>query len=189
MGARGGRAGGRGYTRAMDIDPELQRILIAARSMLARAATDPDDDLHWPVLASVAAGPGGGTAPDARTVVLRHCTPDARRLEVHSDAQAGKIAQLSANPQACLVGYHRARRTQLRLWGRAGIHQGDALAAARWSALPVHSRGIYGEDASRFAVLAVDVLRIDWLLLDPAGHQRAAFDWSDGTLRAGWLAA
>jgi pyridoxine/pyridoxamine 5'-phosphate oxidase len=173
----------------MPEDPELHAILNAARAMLARGAIEPDDDLHWPALATVGAGPDGRPAPDARTVVLRRCSPDARALEVHTDALAGKVAQLRANPAVCLLAHHRAARTQLRLWGTAAVHHDDALALQRWSALRPDQQRAYADDPSRFAVLAIAVERLDWLLLDPSGHRRAAFDWTGGSVSASWLAA
>jgi pyridoxamine 5'-phosphate oxidase len=198
------------YTGAMHHreppSPELQQILAAAWAALAQGAEDPRDDLHWPVLASVtapaceplagnaaashAAGlsashPGG---PDARTVVLRACDPAERRLEVHSDIHTGKIAQLRALPRVCLVGHRRDARTQLRLWGEASIHHRDALTASAWQRLAPHSRANY-RSAEDFALIRVLVDRLDWLLVDPGGHRRAAFDWRSGRLDAHWLQA
>jgi pyridoxamine 5'-phosphate oxidase len=165
---------------------ELRQILAAAWNALAHGAADPRDDLHWPVLASVTVAREPG--PDARTVVLRACVPAERRVDVHSDVGTGKIAQLRAQPRVCLVGHRREARTQLRLWGDATIHHGDALAADAWQRLAPHSRANY-RSAKDFALIRVVVDRLDWLLVDPGAHRRAAFDWRDGTLNANWLDA
>lgn len=160
----------------------LTNILASAWQLLASGCADPQHGCHWPVLASTAAD----GAPDARTVVLRALDTDRRTLQIHSDAQAGKLAQLRRDPRVCLVFYDGPARTQLRVHGAASLHLDDPVANAAWARLPAHSRALY-DGRSRFAVLMVAVRQIDWLLLDPAGHQRAGFVWPDGLLQAGWL--
>ncbi len=41
---------------------------------------------------------------------------------------------------------------------------------------------------AHFAAVMLHFDHLDWLLLDPAGHRRARFDWADGALSATWLA-
>ncbi len=150
---------------------------------LVAGSRDPAHGFHWPVLASLR--PDG--APDARTVVLRLAEPAERAVQIHSHRRAGKIGQLQARPQVCLVFHDPASRTQVRAHGEATVHAQDALSAQAWEGLTAHSRGLY-QGADDFAVLRVVVAELDWLLLDPAGHRRAGLRWSAGVWQGGWLA-
>lgn len=155
-------------------DPALATALAQAWALLERGCADPAHGCHWPVLATVALD---GSA-DARTVVLRAVDAGARALAVHSDARAGKLAQLRAEPRACLVFHDAVARTQLRASGPIRIHQGDDDADRAWSALRPQSRALY-DGFARFALLRLRVTDLDWLLLDPSGHRRARFRWAD----------
>jgi hypothetical protein len=152
----------------------LAAILDDAWSMLARGVDDPLDDLHWPVLASVGRR-GDAAFADARTVVLRACSPGTRSVSVHSDAHAGKIAQLRAHPAAALVAFHRPTRIQLRLHGVVALHTDDAAASAAWQALPDHSRALYA-GPHRFCLIRIAIHQLDWLRIDGSRQHRAAFD-------------
>jgi hypothetical protein len=124
-------------------DATLETILAAAWSLLERAAARAPEDWRWPVLASVdPTEPERGVA-DARVVVLRRADARAWTLEVHSDARAGKLAQLRAAPHACLVFHDRSRELQLRAWVDASVHEGDAIARRAWDALHASSRRAY----------------------------------------------
>ena len=171
------------YAAGMTNDPTLATILESAWRLMESGVADPQHGCHWPVLASLAAD----GAPDARTVVLRAASRQRRELQVHSDAQAGKLAQLARDPRACLVLHDGPARTQLRAHGRMRVHQGDAAAALAWQALPPHSQALYA-GAQRFALLVLSIDSLDWLLIDPAGHRRAGFAWAGETLSARWLA-
>lgn len=168
-------------------DPALASVLARAWSLLERGCADAAHGYHWPVLATVALD---GSA-DARTVVLRAVDADARELAVHSDTRAGKLAQLRAHPQACLVFHDAAERTQLRASGPIRIHENDEAAAQAWAGLRPQSRSLY-EGYARFALLRLRMTALDWLLLDPAGHRRARFRWAAGDdglpVEGAWIA-
>jgi hypothetical protein len=58
--------------------------------------------------------------------------------------------------------------------------------------LPAPGPGIdprSGDEAARrhFRVVACRADTLDWLLLDPAGHRRARFDFIDGGWRHRWI--
>ena len=163
-------------------DPTLETILEGAWQLLENGVADPQHGCHWPVLASIAAD----GAPDARTVVLRAASRLRRELQVHSDAQAGKLAQLARDPRACLVLHDGPARTQLRVHGRTQVHQGDTAASLAWQALPPRSQALYA-GPERFALLVISIEYLDWLLIDPSGHRRAGFAWAGDILTARWL--
>jgi pyridoxamine 5'-phosphate oxidase len=120
-------------------DAPLDVLFAAAWALLGQGAAHAAEDCHWPVLASVA-GPSGA---DARVVVLRRADRTLGELEVHSDARAHKLAQLRAAPGACLVFHDRRRGLQLRAWGDAAIHVGDAAARRAWDALAPSTHRTY----------------------------------------------
>ncbi len=163
-------------------DPALRSILKAAWQLLLQGCADSQHGFHWPVLATVDAAGG----PDARTVVLRTCDAHECRLQLHSDARAGKVAQLNRQPLACLVFHDAPARTQLRVYGNACVHVDNALAQDAWSRLSERSRSLYAGPA-RFAAIDMKVERMDWLLLDEPAHRRAGFDWLDTHWQSRWL--
>lgn len=162
-----------------DADTTLATIREDAWRMLALGSRDAGHGFHFPVLATTTIDGG----PDARTVVLRGVDVATRELQLHTDARAGKLVQLQRDPRVCLVFHDAPSRTQLRLWGDAQAHNGDAAAAGAWQRLPDHSRALYDSE-QRFVLLTIVAARLDWLLLDPAGHRRAAFEWKGDTVRA-----
>lgn len=148
----GCRAGPAATLRAVNVtesddlpgdDASLSTILAAAWSRLARAAAHAAEDWHWPVLASVDARNPERPAADARVVVLRAVDARTGELEVHGDARSHKLAQLRAAPDTCLVFHDRGRELQLRTWGAARVHAGDARARRAWDALAASSRRAY----------------------------------------------
>lgn len=183
--------------------------LAVALAALAAAITNRDSPLRTPTLATR----GLDGAPALRTVVLRHFDADTRLLHIHTDRRSSKAAEITADPRVALHGYDPATRTQLRLSGRATLHLDDVIADAAWAATPVPARMTYAaitrpgsiiaaplpmpQDAQsgrrRFAALLLRIDSLDWLLLDPAGHARARFDWTsdtnkDDAMTATWIA-
>ena len=163
---------------------------------------------HTPCLATL--GPEG---PEQRTVVLRHVDPARRVLACHTDARSPKIRDALEHPRSSWHVYDAGRKLQLRLTGDLTVHTDSAFADERWADSRAMSRACYntalapgttvphppespppidgaGNERmarSRFAVLACEVLRFDWLCLDGSGHRRACFQW-DGAAWAGeWV--
>ena len=141
--------------------------------------------------------------------MLRAFDAGTRCLHIHTDRRSAKAAQLAADPRAALHGYDPAARMQLRLAGHAMLHLDDAAADAAWAASRETSRMTYATahppgtmlpaptaaptDAvagrAHFALMVLTFDRLDWLLLESAGHARARFDWAaDGAMTAHWIA-
>jgi pyridoxamine 5'-phosphate oxidase len=172
------------------IEAALWRELLAA----------PGNAQHpWrtPVLATT-----DGELGDARTVVLRAVNPDKRQLTLFSDARAAKVAQLTAHPLGTLVMWSPALQWQLRLRVRLEAQSDGLAVSSHWARLKLsptandymsalapgsaidNALGARGERA-HFALIAAEVLAVDWLELGPQGHRRARF--APG--RANWLQA
>ncbi len=180
-------------------------------ALLARGAADRRSGFHTIQIATLA--PDG---PRLRTVVLRGAEAETRRVRVHSDARAAKIAEIEADPRVELCAYDARAKIQLRLRGRAAIHRDDALADAAWAGsgdgarrcyravvapgapLPAPQAGDLPQEAlapaerdagrAQFVVVALSVARIEWLYLAARGHRRAAFDWDGAGWAGRWLA-
>ena len=160
----------------------------------------PGDARHpWrtPVLATT-----DGELGDARTVVLRAANPDKRQLTLFSDARAAKVAQLAAHPLGTLVMWSPALQWQLRLRVRLEAQSDGLAVSSHWARLKLsptandymsalapgsaidNALGARGERA-HFALIAAEVLAVDWLELHVQGHRRARF--APG--QANWLQA
>lgn len=188
-----------------DFYNDLDATLRAAWSLLARGAKDRKAPAHTPVLAT-----NGDAAPSVRTVVLRACDRETRRLRFHTDRRSHKVAEIEADPAGAIVVYDPGAKIQLRLDCRLSVHIEDELAREAWAATRDFSRVCYqvipapGEEvrdlrkvsfsaaesrqgADHFAVISALVTRIEWLYLAARGHRRAEFVWRDGGWQGRWL--
>jgi hypothetical protein len=182
----------------------LDDTLAWALALVARGVADRRHPFHTPALATI----GLDGAPQSRTVVLRGLDPAARRLRLHTDARAGKVAELAAEPRAALLFYDAGAQLQLRLSGRATLHRDDAVAGEAWAASRHFSRMCYAIQPApgqpvpappaapldsaagrpHFCVVILHLDRLESLHLAASGHRRARFDWdAAGTLAATWL--
>lgn len=172
--------------------------------LLASAPGDRDSPLRTPVLAS-----GQG---DARTVVLRAADAVTRTLTVFTDARSRKARQLAADRRVCMVFYDPASGVQLRAWGDAVAHSGDAVARSCWDGaraatrrpylsvpgpgLPIAAPGDGLPDAvgdveagyANFLAVVIAVRRLEWLRLAHTGNLSARFEWdAAGGRSAAWI--
>jgi pyridoxamine 5'-phosphate oxidase len=187
----------------------LEAVLAQAWAVLDEGVRQRRGAAHTPTLATVDAQ---GCAA-VRTVVLRACSPATRELLIHTDVRSAKFTELASRPDCALLVYDAALKVQLRIAARATRHADDSLADRQWATSRPMSRAVYGsplapgepvddpqtaaatlldrseaEQRRNFAVLRLEVLRLEWLHLKVSGHRRALFDWtSDATTpRMGW---
>lgn len=174
----------------------LAEIEAAVWSELARCVADRGHGWRTATLATVT--PEGRA--DARTIVLREAEPEQRLLRFYTDARSPKLAQLHAQPQACLVLWSKVLGWQLRIHADLDIETEGLAVSSRWAQLkmtpaahdylsplppgselgaPTPERGTRGF----FAIANASVRTLDWLELHPAGQRRALF--GDGPAR--WL--
>ncbi|MFN3145735.1 MAG: pyridoxamine 5'-phosphate oxidase family protein [Paracoccaceae bacterium] len=167
----------------------LDGHLATAWRLLAEGVAEPQSPARRPVLATT----GLDGAPQARTVVLRHADPGAALVEVHTDTQSTKIAELRRDPRAALHVWHPGAEVQLRLSGRVTILTGEA-ARAYWPAVPLlrvyggaragHPRLRATHACSRAATGALAALAvsrpIETVHLAAPIHSRAVFSRGDG---------
>jgi len=185
-------------------EDDLDAIIAFAWAELDRAASDRDSQFRHAQLATT----GAHGWPQLRTVILRHADAAQRQVGFHTDRRSTKVAEMDADTSVALVAHDRPRELQLRLWGQADLHVGDAAADRAWDALypplrlpyrtpyapgrPIEAPGDADpDDAARdaapeagfenFCFVAIRVIRLEYLRLRPGkGHRRARFDWSSG---------
>jgi hypothetical protein len=140
--------------------------------------------------------------PDARSVVLREVQPESHELKFYTDTRSPKVAQLRRQPRATLVVWSAELGWQLRMALECQVRTSGLEVLSRWAQLkltpaaqdylsplppgsplhPVSAPSRCGREApdcdtrEHFAVVNAKVLRMDWLSLDPSGHQRACFE-------------
>lgn len=184
----------------------LPQIEVALWRELSRAVRDRHHAWRVATLATVAAS-ADGVQPEARSVVLRDCDHDARRLLVYTDARSAKAQQAERRPQGVLVLWSAALGWQLRLNVALVLHTGGLQVSSRWAQLKLtpaaqdylsplppgtpladtpaaHNPAPERDSRGHFAVLECQVQSTDWLELHREGHRRARFD-GDG---ARWIA-
>lgn len=197
----------------------LPGTLAHAWQMIGRATQDRKCAFHTPVVST--SSPSDG--PQARVMVLRRFDADARRMSFYSDLRSAKVPVLALDPRVAVTFYDAPRKIQLRVNGVVTVHAGDALAHERWQAsgesslrcylgnapgvpsaeptsgLPsalqasIPSRAELAPGQQHFAVLEVDVQRLEWLYLHSRGQRRALYQWQSGAVgqpghwTKGWL--
>lgn len=177
----------------------LREVETAVWRELGRATTDAAHAWRRCVVATT--GPDG---PDARTMVLRECDAEARTLVLYTDTRSPKCLQLAADPRATIVCWSPVLNWQVRLRVTMMAETEGLGVSTRWvrvrfspaaqdylshqppgaplgAAPPPHPDAVAHH---HFAVLTAQVLAVDWLELNPAGHRRALFE--DGVGR--WVA-
>ena len=187
------------------MNQSLQATLDRTMAILHEGASDLHSAWRNVTLATLTAT----LKPNIRTLVLRGFDTDRRALELHTDSRSRKHAELLANPAAALHAWNPATAEQIRVEGSIVMHAGDSIARAAWQKLGSRTRDTYrvthppgepipspttpahtlDDDAAFavFAVLSLNVARVEYLLIAESGHRRAAFTWAHGTPEAMWL--
>jgi hypothetical protein len=138
---------------------------------------------------------GSGPAPsaDARSVVLRDLNRSTATLLIYTDPRSPKAHQILAHPMGTIVMWSAAIGWQLRLRVLLTLHGSGLEVTSRWARLKMTpsaqdylsplapGSALARPDPERgsrehFAVLAAEVLALDWMELHADGHRRAQFD-------------
>jgi pyridoxamine 5'-phosphate oxidase len=145
--------------------------------------------------------------PSSRWVVFRKLTAENRFL-IYTDARSEKVSELRENPNCGLLFYHDRQGLQIRIDGKAILHQKDELTKKYWPGVnggsaknyttiaPPGSRVedrveglLYLEkpDDQYFTIIEVVPSKIDVLQLDREAPVRAAFDWISNNWEGSFL--
>ncbi len=185
-------------------DDNLDDVLAEAFRLFARGVADRRSAFRTPSIATI----GPDNTPHIRTMVLRQFDPTTRRLLLHTDRRAGKLADLANVPRAAVHVYDARAALQVRLSAHVRVHTDDPVAQAAWAHGAAASHVCYAinpppgtavqapppaatdQDAgfANFAVLALTFNTLEWLWLYHGGHRRARFVWTaEAPPQATWL--
>jgi len=143
----------------------------------------------------------------SRWVVFRHFT-DAGNFLIYTDLRSDKIRQIESNPNCTLLYYHNRQGLQVRVNGKAKIHNQNELTAKYWPGVKGNSAKNYttekapgtpissiseGEEWNEalndkyFSILEIAPTEMDVLQLGREGHIRARFIKEDGDWKEDFL--
>ena len=105
---------------------------------LVTAAVKSRTPFHTPSIATLHQG-----EVSLRTVVLRKTLPTERELRFHTDVRSPKWQELSINPSISALFYDAVDRIQLRVKGKAVLHQTNEITAEAWQKTTLSSRCCY----------------------------------------------
>lgn len=187
---------------------DLNAAFLHAWQQLEQAMDDHAHAFRIMQVATVAAD----ATPNVRSVVLRRVDTIGRSLQFHTDSRSAKAAELRRQSRVALHAYDSRQKLQLRLYGRAGLHQDDALTcAARETSSDMNRfcdsrQPAPGEPLSDpaaviqagavdeidfnddcFMVVSVTIDVLEWLYLHPSGHRRARWHASENDWHGRWL--
>ena len=168
--------------------------------MLEKGVTSYKAAFHYGTIATV-----NQEFPELRTVILRDVKKQQRKLSFHTDVRSSKTDQMKLNSNIAFLFYDPDLRIQLRCSGSAYVHHLDEIASVAWQKSRLSSQLCYTNtlppgsivtepvliDLNRkevndeelniayqhFAVIEIDVKKVDWLFLHYKGHRRAFFDY------------
>lgn len=123
--------------------PDYDEQLHAVWSALRAGVESAKQPFHTGALANVGSHSGEPFAAEVRTVVIRDVDGDGWSVGINSDLRSPKIKEIESTPGVSLLFYDAPGRRQIRLRGRASIHNRDAKAAERWKTVADQSRECY----------------------------------------------
>lgn len=84
----------------------------------------------------------GEEGPDVRYVVLRKIDKEFN-FYFFTDARSSKVSQLKNKEQIALLFYHPGKRVQIKVLGKAEIHQKNRISESFWSSVQGDSKKAY----------------------------------------------
>ena len=181
---------------------EKEYNLIAIESdcwlQIMEGALKSSHPFHQPVVANATT-----IGANMRMVVLRNASAAEKTISFYTDIRSGKWEELQNNQSISWLFYNPESRTQIRLSGKASLHQNDELANHAWKNVNSNSRKNYSsiltpsskiidpkkslhqedriitenseEGRGNFGVVVTNILWMEWLWLNPGCHYRANF--------------
>ncbi len=142
---------------------------------------------------------GADNIPESRMVILRNASKDLKILEIFTDARSNKYQEILRNPKVSLLFYEPFKQIQIRIKGKAEIHNLDKVSLAVYNDLSQLGRRLYGleyapgipgemdiqgkaryneEDSKKnFSLIRIKSLEMDYLELANPIHRRAIIQY------------
>jgi pyridoxamine 5'-phosphate oxidase len=135
--------------------------------------------------------------PSSRSVILRKVFPSARQLVFFTDIRSEKIRDIADCQRVAVLFWNPNQNLQLRSAGTAAVLADPVVVDQYWQTIPDYARRDYGSvDApgavlsssaeggydlsvsrQHFAVLTIELDKLDCLQLSRDEHQRQRFTW------------
>ncbi|MCH6198511.1 pyridoxamine 5'-phosphate oxidase family protein [Aquiflexum sp. LQ15W] len=181
----------------------LEEIFHSVKHELHRGALDAKHPFRFVTLATKSQN-----GVDARYVVVRSID-DALNVFLYTDSRSSKVEQLINSPEMALLFYHPAKRTQIKILGKAQIHRNDELTATFWSRIQGDARKAYNQILApgtaiqdprnafdwneplidtNFTLIQVKPVKIDALQLNGTEHLRVLFKLEENIWIKKWIA-
>lgn len=116
----------------------LNLLLEEIWEMLEKGAKKSKNDFHLGVISTVQ-----NSISKSRTVVLRKVLPRQNILIFHTDRRSGKINELLSNPNISWLFYSKEKKVQLRLEGKALVHNSGKIFDKQWNNSKLMSKICY----------------------------------------------
>ncbi|MEX0882941.1 MAG: pyridoxamine 5'-phosphate oxidase family protein [Cyclobacteriaceae bacterium] len=150
----------------------------------------------------------GNNQPDLRWVVLRGLERE-NRFYFYTDGRTKKVADLKKNPHMALLFYHPEKQVQVKVSGKALVHQQNETSERHWSNVKGEGKKAYNSmlnpgspivdpeeafhwqvpmDDRHFCVIEVAANKIESLQLNGFNHIRMASEWEKQDWMHCWLA-
>ena len=187
-----------------DLDAALEHGL----DLIATAARLRTAPMHTPVVSTI----GGDGRPRSRVVVLRAFDRAHRQLRFHTDIRSDKFQELHFDPRIALLFYDAQEKIQIRIEGRASLHQNDESSDSAWASSQPMSKLCYAVEPgpghqisarddfslprdraeceagrAHFAAVIVAIEELDFLWLGAAGNRRASYRFARDKIEARWV--
>ena len=116
----------------------LEDLEIDTWGRLVTGAAKSRNPFHTPCVSTLHEG-----EVNLRTVVLRKALAKERELRFHTDIRSPKWQELSQNSSISALFYDAVDRIQLRVKGKAVLHQTNEITAEAWQKTTLSSRCCY----------------------------------------------
>jgi len=181
----------------------LEEVFQSVKHELHRGALDPKHPFRFVTLVTKSEN-----GVDARYVVVRSVDAELNFF-LFTDDRTSKVAQLTSFPEMVLLFYHPAKRTQIKITGKAELRRNDGLSATFWSKVQGDSQKAYNQvvapgtklqnpeeafvwneplTAANFTLIQVKPSKIEALQLNENGHLRASFTLGTNEWEKSWIA-
>ena len=162
---------------------ELSTFINTGIKAIQRGAVDRKSPYRLPVLSNTFEN-----KVFQRIVVARAFDEKKMRLTIFTDHASKKYKQLQAHPECALLFWDARKKMQIQVNGKANfVDQTDSYwdklsdrQKREYSINPISGTNIasakgydYDSKEARFAVLIIQFLNLDILVLDSEGHKRA----------------
>ena len=150
--------------------------------------------------------------PRARVLALRAAQPEARTFVFHCDARSEKVREIDADARVSVVFWDPGDGIEARFVGRAVVHRQEDVTHAAWQGVSRLRRlasrtakapgakldtatrldelpqASYTDGYENFAVIHIEVDRLDWLWVGADDLRRASFVWKTSRWVGAWTA-